>query len=215
MATTIHRRIKKLEAEKRKAEKQLRIAETGEESIYYSSKLSDKQKDRLRQYINHYNTRLQIEREKYEASGGIATDKLKLKAGDVVQTRHGKATIEKVNSKTVKIIYHNPAITMLSGNVPKDHIHAKLDEKAPKAFQPKKKVSTGSFKSRLPLEMKSAFKKKPYDLEAISKYISSKKGEKVSIGTFGDGYWIRYPERAENYGHTERAKGLMKMVVDA
>jgi len=99
----IYNRIQRLEAEKRKTEKQLRIAETGEQSIYYPSKLSNKEKERLRKWMRHYDTRLKIEREKYEASGGIPTDKLTLKAGDRVKTRFGTGTLGTVSKKTVRV----------------------------------------------------------------------------------------------------------------
>ena len=99
----IHRRIEKLEASKRKMERELQIGKSGTDTIYYSGKISAKRKQEIHKWLSHYNERLKIERAKYKASGGIATDKIQFKKGDRVRTSVGAATIVKVNPKTITI----------------------------------------------------------------------------------------------------------------
>jgi len=100
---TIHNRIKKLEADKRKMERELQVGESGVDTIYYSGKLSEKRKQDIHKWIAHYDSRLAIEREKYKASGGIPTDKMTIKSGDRVKTRFGVGTIATVSQKTVRV----------------------------------------------------------------------------------------------------------------
>ena len=108
----IHRRIKKLEASRRKMERELKVGESGRDTIYYSGKISSKRKQEIHKWISHYDSQLEIERAKYKASGGIATDRgLTLKKGDLVRTQLGVARILKVNPKTV-------TVTMRAGSIP-------------------------------------------------------------------------------------------------
>lgn len=99
----IHRRIKKLEASRRKMERELQVGESGRDTIYYSGKISAKRKQEIHKWISHYDSQLAIERAKYKASGGIASDKILFKKGDRVRTSVGEATIIKVNPKTITI----------------------------------------------------------------------------------------------------------------
>jgi len=88
----IYRRIRKLEAEKRKCEKW---------------RAEGYDKERYTRIIKNLDERLNIERKKYKASGGIAADKLELKKGDLVRTQLGIATVVKVNPKTVTVQKHS------------------------------------------------------------------------------------------------------------
>jgi len=106
----IHRRIKKLEASKRKMERELQVGESGRDTIYYSGKISAKRKQEIRKWISHYDSQLTIERAKYKASGGIASDKIQFKKGDRVRTSVGEATIIRVNPKTI-------TVTMQAGHI--------------------------------------------------------------------------------------------------
>lgn len=90
----IYRRIKKLEADKRIMER--RLADP-----YYTKNPADK--EHFTRYLNHYNARLEVEREKYKASGGIATDNQQFKPGDIVLTRHGLGKIATISKKTARI----------------------------------------------------------------------------------------------------------------
>ncbi len=99
---TIFNRIKKLEADSRVMERRLA-----------SDDYPDK--EHSQKWLDHYQQRLTIEREKYKASGGIATDSMVIKTGDVVNTRWGKATVMKVNTSTVRVEFHNPALRMGGG----------------------------------------------------------------------------------------------------
>ena len=84
----IHRRIRKLEAEKRKCEKW---------------RVEGYDPERYTKMIQRLDERLKIEREAYNASGGIATEKLQLKKGDMVRTHIGVARVVRVNPKTVTV----------------------------------------------------------------------------------------------------------------
>jgi len=74
----------------------------------------------------HTQERLEVERAKYQASGGIPTDNLELKIGDIVETQFGKAKITKVNKKTVSVDFeeahlghfHNLDKTSILGKLP-------------------------------------------------------------------------------------------------
>ena len=54
---------------------------------------------------NRIETRLNIEREKYKKTGGIAADSMTFKIGDKIRTQFGPAIIKKVNKKTLKVDY--------------------------------------------------------------------------------------------------------------
>jgi hypothetical protein len=49
--------------------------------------ISEEYKQDIKRWIDHYNSRLEVEREKYKASGGIAADTQQFKPGDIVMTR--------------------------------------------------------------------------------------------------------------------------------
>lgn len=99
----IYRRIKKLEADKRKMERELEAGETEEGTIYYSGHISEKRKEDVKRWIAFYDSRLAVEREKYKASGGIAADNQQFKPGDIVYTRFGIGTIATISKKTARI----------------------------------------------------------------------------------------------------------------
>jgi hypothetical protein len=99
----IYRRIQKLEADKRKMERELKAGETEEGTIYYQGHISEKRKEEIKRWIDFYNSRLAIEQEKYKASGGIATDNQQFKSGDIVYTRHGIGIIATISKKTLRI----------------------------------------------------------------------------------------------------------------
>jgi hypothetical protein len=118
---TIHNRIQKLEADERK------FSELVQEAEYVRDHPEDIEIDGLnkdlewaQRWLTHYRERLAVERPKYQASGGIPTDKLELKIGDVVETQFGKAKITKVNTKTVQVDFEEPAL--------KDSCFHKLDK---------------------------------------------------------------------------------------
>lgn len=87
----IYRRITKLEAEKRKMERGL------------AESKSEANKQHYKKWIDHYNTRLEIDREKYKASGGIPTDSIKLQEGMRVKTKYGMGTVKTVSKKTLRV----------------------------------------------------------------------------------------------------------------
>lgn len=91
----IFRRIKKLEAEERKMLRRLNDSD-------YSRTPADK--EHFNKWLNHYRQRLDVEREKYRASGGIPTDKFNLKQGDRVRTKHGLGTVGLVSEKTLRVL---------------------------------------------------------------------------------------------------------------
>ena len=99
----IYRRIQKLEADKRRMERELAAGESGKESLYYSGHLSESRKDEIKQWINHYTQRLTIEQEKYKASGGIVADNQQFKPGDRVHTRWGTGTLGSISKKTCRV----------------------------------------------------------------------------------------------------------------
>ena len=99
----IYRRIKKLEADKRKMERELEAGETEEGTIYYSGHISEKRKEDVKRWIAFYDSRLEVEREKYKASGGIAADNQQFKLGDIVYTRFGVGAIATISKKTARI----------------------------------------------------------------------------------------------------------------
>jgi hypothetical protein len=99
----IYRRIQKLEADKRKMERELAAGQTREGTLYYSGNISEGRKQEIKRWIDHYDSRLKIEHEKYKASGGIATDTQQFKPGDIVFTRHGIGKIATISEKTARI----------------------------------------------------------------------------------------------------------------
>jgi hypothetical protein len=90
----IYRRIQKLEADKRKMERNK--AEAVEKHSQRGIEWADK-------WLNEYNNRLTVEREKYKASGGIAIGTQQFKPGDIVYTRHGVGTIASISKKTARV----------------------------------------------------------------------------------------------------------------
>ncbi|MGD6808546.1 MAG: DUF3560 domain-containing protein [Candidatus Bathyarchaeia archaeon] len=90
----IYRRIQKLETDKRKMERNKAEAE---------AKHSQRGIEWANQWLTHLNNKLEVERAKYKASGGIATDNLQFKPGDIVYTRHGVGTIASISKKTARI----------------------------------------------------------------------------------------------------------------
>ncbi|MDD5240045.1 MAG: DUF3560 domain-containing protein [Candidatus Nanoarchaeia archaeon] len=90
----IYRRIQKLEADKRKMERQK--AEAVEKHSQGSIEFADK-------WLDYYSSRLAVEQEKYKASGGIATDNVQFKHGDLVFTRHGVGKIAAIGKKLARI----------------------------------------------------------------------------------------------------------------
>ncbi|MDD5551421.1 MAG: DUF3560 domain-containing protein, partial [Candidatus Omnitrophica bacterium] len=90
----IYRRIQKLEADKRKMERQK--AEAVEKHSQGSIEWADK-------WLNYYSSRLAVEQEKYKASGGIATDNVQFKSGDIVFTRFGVGKIAAIGKKSARI----------------------------------------------------------------------------------------------------------------
>jgi hypothetical protein len=114
---TVYNRIKKLEADKRRMERELAAGETKEGTLYYSGSISPARKAEIQRWITHYDQRLTVERENYKASGGIATDSLALKAGDIVKTRFGPGVIASVSEKTARVkIGHGGIYEDKSGN---------------------------------------------------------------------------------------------------
>ena len=107
---TVYNRIKKLEADKRRMERELAAGETKEGTLYYSGSISPTRKAEIKRWITHYDQRLEIERKNYKASGGIATDSLVLKAGDIVKTRFGPGVIASVSDKTARVKIGNGGI---------------------------------------------------------------------------------------------------------
>ena len=95
---TLFNRIKKLESEQRSLERQIK-----------NEPRSEWNKDRLRS-LEHVRERLEIDRAKYKASGGIPADNMTFKKGDKIDTRFGEATIIKVNRATLKVKFDNPAL---------------------------------------------------------------------------------------------------------
>lgn len=100
---TVHNRIRKLEADKRRLQRELEVGESGRDTIYHSGKISEKRKQDIKRWINHYDSRLEIERENYKASGGLPTDKIKINDGDRVKTRWGHGTVGRVSKNTVRV----------------------------------------------------------------------------------------------------------------
>lgn len=90
----IYRRIQKLEADKRKMERNK--AEAVEKRSQRGIEWADK-------WLNEYNNRLTVEREKYKASGGIPIENTKFNPGDRVYTRHGVGTIASISKKTARV----------------------------------------------------------------------------------------------------------------
>jgi len=80
---TIHNRIKRLEADERK--------------------LRDRKDEHGKRWLAHTKERLRLEREKYKASGGIATEKIAIKPGDRVKTRFGKGTVATISKNTLRV----------------------------------------------------------------------------------------------------------------
>ncbi|MDD5240059.1 MAG: DUF3560 domain-containing protein [Candidatus Nanoarchaeia archaeon] len=90
----IYRRIQKLEADKRRMERQK--AEAVEKHSQGSIGFADK-------WLDYYNSRLIVEKEKYKASGGIASDNVQFKSGDLVFTRFGVGKIAAIGKKSARI----------------------------------------------------------------------------------------------------------------
>lgn len=95
----IYRRIQKLEADKRKMErnKAEAVAKKSQRSIEWADK-----------WLNEYNTRLEVEREKYKASGGIVTDSIQFKPGDKILTRWGIGELRSISKKTARVRLFSP-----------------------------------------------------------------------------------------------------------
>jgi len=85
---TIYNRLQRLEADERK--------------------LKRRTDDDGKRWLKHTQERLTIERAKYKASGGIATEKGEYKPGDRIKTRYGSATIKSIGKKTARVAFDDP-----------------------------------------------------------------------------------------------------------
>ena len=128
----IYRRIKKLEAEERGWNRSLKRLREEAQFAREHPKLAEKygrkarpdEIARSRRYLKNTQERLKIEREKYNASGGIPAEKLQLKKGDLVRTQIGNARVVKVNPKTVTV---KSSSTGWSLKLDKSHIYGKVE----------------------------------------------------------------------------------------
>jgi len=135
----IYRRIEKLEVEERKHKRNIQEIKKDPENYFLWIKKHDSETkkrkikaatEREQRWLKHTQSRLEIEREKYKASGGIATDKMKVKPGDKVRTRWGVGTVKKVSKKTVRVLL--PGEFQIYGNretgskLSKDDIYGKV-----------------------------------------------------------------------------------------
>lgn len=95
----IYRRIQKLEADKRKMErnKAEAVAKKSQKSIEWADK-----------WLNEYNNRLAVEREKYKASGGISIENTQFKPGDKIVTRFGIGELKSLSKKTARVRLFSP-----------------------------------------------------------------------------------------------------------
>jgi len=109
---TIYNRIKKLEAEKRLMERRLEAGKTKTGTMYHEGNVSQARQDEMKRWIEHYNSRLTVEREKYTASGGIATERVALKEGDRIQTRWGTATLKKLSKNTARVAFDDERVSI-------------------------------------------------------------------------------------------------------
>jgi hypothetical protein len=116
---TVHNRIKQLEADKRKMQRELQGDIVEVDGKFYRRKNSLPSLERqaeVKKWIAHYDSRLEVEKEKYKASGGLPQDSHSFKAGEKVHTPWGEATLLKVSDKTVRVKFpESSPLSRMSG----------------------------------------------------------------------------------------------------
>ena len=109
-AGLIYRRIEKLEAEKRKWLREIKLLEFAEKYPEKAQKLGIRPgypSETARKWLTHTQERLAIEREAYKQTGGIPMETMNVKSSDVVATSFGMAKVLRVNPKTVTVEFLN------------------------------------------------------------------------------------------------------------
>ena len=111
---TIHNRIKKLEADQRKFQKNVDEAKWAHQSEANMRTAQNSgfntDLEWAEKWLKYYTERLEVERPKYTASGGISTDTLQVQVGDTVETQFGRAKITKVNQKSLIVDFEQDSL---------------------------------------------------------------------------------------------------------
>ena len=129
----IKSRIERLEAEERRLLRELELINI-EKKLGKSLRefgIYTQDEERIKKMLERVRERLKSERKKYEKSGGIPAERMKLNVGDIVYIRGlGKAVIKKVNRKSVRVEFLNPALkTYNNFRVDKKEIVSKVESK--------------------------------------------------------------------------------------
>jgi len=77
----------------------------------------------------------------------------------------------------------------------------------------KQRVNVGKLKSKLPAEIKSAFKSKPYDIHRIEDFLRKRNGTKIGVGYAGYDVYTIYSGKSDKPQKFLRGTGLIRLTL--